>query len=74
MILVRVHMPCQWILLMLYSSMFKLAGFHFGIFPIMLLQSREEKITCSVCGSTIDVINVRGDEADRLRIESAMGA
>eukprot|EP00975_Prorocentrum_lima_P027420 5761777-Prorocentrum_lima.AAC.1 len=54
--------------------MFKIAGFHCGVFPIMLLQGCEEQVAFSICGSTIDVINVRGDEADQFRMESTMGA
>eukprot|EP00975_Prorocentrum_lima_P000702 139935-Prorocentrum_lima.AAC.1 len=40
----------------------------------MLLQGCEEKVAFSICDSTFDVINVCGDEAGQLRMESTMGA
>eukprot|EP00975_Prorocentrum_lima_P049894 10441809-Prorocentrum_lima.AAC.1 len=51
---------------MLDHSVFEVAGVRFCIFPIVLLEGREEEVTLSICGSTLDVIDVSGDEACQL--------
>eukprot|EP00975_Prorocentrum_lima_P070934 12934853-Prorocentrum_lima.AAC.1 len=52
--------------------MFKIAGLHFRIFTVVLLQRCKEKTAFMVRGSTLDVVGVSRDETDKVWVITAV--